>query len=90
MLNTSELAYYSSQAIFLVLYLSLPVIITATLIGLLVGLFQALTQIQEQTLSFGIKLVGVILVLMITASWMGNELASYMARILQEISMPVK
>ena len=41
------------------------------------SLFQALTQIQEQTLSFGLKLVAVVLTLVLTASWVGAELLQW-------------
>ncbi len=86
MLSESELIHFTSQSMLLVLYLSLPVVLTATVVGLLVGLFQALTQIQEQTLSFGIKLVAVIVVLMFTAGWMGTELLNYTDRLMEAIS----
>jgi type III secretion protein S len=61
----------------LVLLLSLPTILVATGVGLLVALFQALTQIQEQTLSFGIKLVAVIVTLTLTARWLGIEMQNF-------------
>ena len=52
-----ELIYAGNKALQLTLILSLPPVIVATLVGLLIGLFQTVTQIQEQTLPFGIKLV---------------------------------
>lgn len=73
-MTEEQIIYFASQSLLLVLYLSLPVVVAATVIGLLVGLFQALTQIQDQTLAFGLKLVGVILVLLFAARWMGHEL----------------
>ncbi len=84
-MGSPDLIHYASQAMLLVLYLSLPVIVAATLVGLLVGLFQALTQIQEQTLPFGIKLVAVILTLLFTAHWMGNEILDYADMLLDAI-----
>ncbi len=73
-MNEEQIIHFASQSLLLVLYLSLPVTIAATVIGLLVGLFQALTQIQDQTLAFGLKLVGAIIVILFTAHWMGREL----------------
>lgn len=73
-MTEEQIIYYASQSLLLVLYLSLPVVIVATVIGLLVGLFQALTQIQDQTLAFGLKLVGVIIVMLFASRWMGNQL----------------
>jgi type III secretion HrpO family protein len=68
---------FAVKAMVLVLMLSLPALVVATAVGLLVSLFQALTQIQEQTLSFGLKLVAVVLTLVLTASWVGAELLQW-------------
>lgn len=65
----------------LVLYLSLPVVIVTTVIGLLVGLFQALTQIQDQSFAFGLKLVAVILVLLMTGGWVAQELLNHIEQL---------
>ena len=65
---------YAVKAMILVLWLSLPTLLVATVVGLLVSLFQALTQIQEQTLSFGLKLIAVVITLVLTARWVGAEL----------------
>lgn len=62
------------QTMMLVLVLSLPPIVVASVVGILVGLFQAVTQIQEQTLSFALKLVAVIVTILVTARWIGGEL----------------
>lgn len=67
----------TAKALILVLILSMPPIIAATLMGLLVSLLQALTQIQEQTLSFAVKLVVVTAVLLLTMPWVGAELLRF-------------
>ena len=61
----------------LVLRLSLIPIAVATVIGILVSLLQALTQIQEQTLGFAVKLIAISLTLLACASWMGSSLLLY-------------
>ncbi len=68
---------YAVKAMVLVLWLSLPALVVATVVGLLVSLFQALTQIQEQTLSFGLKLIAVVVTLILTANWVGAELLQW-------------
>lgn len=73
---------YSMKCMLLVLLLSLPPILVATVLGLLVSLLQALTQVQEQTLSFAIKLVAVVATLVLTARWLGIELVNYTINIL--------
>lgn len=65
------------QTMWLVLLLSLPPVIVAAGIGILVSLFQALTQIQEQTLAFAFKLIGVFAVLVLMARWLGGELYEF-------------
>ena len=65
------------KAMMLVLWLSLPPIAVASLVGILFSLVQALTQIQEQTLSFGVKLIAVGLTLYLTARWIGGEIFNF-------------
>lgn len=67
----------TKEAMFLVLILSMPPIVISMLVGLMTSLLQALTQIQEQTLSFAIKLSCTVLVLVLSAYWIGNELLSF-------------
>jgi len=75
-----------SQALYLALALSMPAIVVAAVVGTLFALFQALTQIQEQTLSFAVKLIAVGLVLFLTASWMGTEMLNYTIAVFSNFS----
>ncbi len=76
-MTQSDITGYLVQALWLTLLLSLPTILVAAVVGTLFSLLQALTQIQEQTLSFGVKLVAVGLTLYLTARWMGGEIFNY-------------
>jgi type III secretion HrpO family protein len=76
-MNQAELLNYAQQCLIIVLRLSLVPIIVATVIGLIVSLLQALTQIQEQTLGFAVKLIAISLTIMFSASWMGAEILLY-------------
>ncbi|MBD3315441.1 MAG: EscS/YscS/HrcS family type III secretion system export apparatus protein [Chitinivibrionales bacterium] len=73
-MNEAELLHLTTRSLSLVLFLSMPPIIVAAIVGVGVGLFQAVTQIQEQTLSFAIKLIAVSVALVLTARWVGGEL----------------
>jgi type III secretion protein S len=73
------------KAMMLVLILSLPPIITAAVVGVLVSLVQAVTQIQDQTLSFGFRLVAVIISLLVTVRWLGQEIFLFATNILDHI-----
>lgn len=73
-----QLAY---QGLLLILILSAPPILISMFFGILVAIFQAATQIQEQTLSFTIKLVAVTLTLMFLGSWLGAQIMSFAGNI---------
>ncbi len=73
----SDLIYAGNQVLYLVLLLSAPPIAIATLVGLSVGLFQTVTQLQEQTLPFGVKLLAVCLCLYILSGWFGETLMNF-------------
>ena len=75
----------TAQALMLVLLLSMPPIIAAAGVGLLISLIQALTQIQEQTLPFAFKLIAVIISIFLTARWMGLEIYHYSLAIMRMI-----
>ena len=62
------------QGMFLVVVLSAPPLIVAVVVGVLTSLVQALMQVQDQTLPFGIKLVAVGVTLALTGRWIGVEL----------------
>ncbi len=66
-----------TKAVWLVLLLSAAPVAVATIIGLLVGLLQTVTQLQEQTLPFGIKLLGVCVCLFLLSGWYGETLLAY-------------
>ena len=76
-MGQADITSYLVQALWLTLLLSLPTILVAAIIGTLFSLFQALTQIQEQTLSFAVKLIAVGITLFLTAGWLGGELMNY-------------
>lgn len=65
--------HLAAQALQLTLYLSLPVLIAATVTGLIISLLQALTSIQEQTLPHAFKLVAVMLSIVVMLQWLGSE-----------------
>lgn len=69
----------------LLLSLSGPAVLAATLVGLVVSLLQAMTQIQEQALSFAAKLIFVTLALVATATWF-EALGKYTAQMFGRIS----
>lgn len=73
------------QALELTLIVSAPLLLTALAIGLVVSIFQAATQINEMTLSFIPKLLGMFVVLIIAGPWMIGLLLDYMQRLFSSI-----
>jgi len=69
------------QMLWVSILLSLPPLAVALVVGVTVGLIQAVTSIQEQTLSFIPKLLGMVLVLVLLGSWMTHLLVNYSAGI---------
>lgn len=78
----TELTY---KALVLVLIVSLPPIIMASLVAVAVSVIQAVTQIQDQTISFAFKLISVIITLIFTVRWLGGQLIIFAAGIFDSI-----
>ncbi|MBI5346613.1 MAG: type III secretion system export apparatus subunit SctS [Chlamydiae bacterium] len=73
----NEIYQLSYQALILIMILSGPPILISMILGLLVAIFQAATQIQEQTLSFTVKLFAVIITLMMMGGWLGGQILNF-------------
>lgn len=73
------------QGLYMLLLVSAPILLTVLVIGLIVSIFQAATQIHEATLSFVPKIVGAVAVLAIAGPWMLTSLVEYIQRTLQSI-----
>ena len=65
------------EAIMITLLIGSPVLVAGMLVGLVIGLFQALTQIQEQTVAFVPKLLAMVLVLSLTLPWLLTQMVQY-------------
>lgn len=83
---TNEIYTLTYQALILILVLSGPPIIISTILGLMVAIFQAATQIQEQTLSFTVKLFAVIFTILFLGGWLGATVIQYANTIFVAIS----
>ena len=69
------------KALYLVMMLSLPPIVVASAVGIVLSLIQAITQLQEQTLTFGVKLLAVGLTLFLMGGRLGGEILRYAGEI---------
>ncbi|MEO6867491.1 MAG: flagellar biosynthesis protein FliQ [Gaiellales bacterium] len=84
-MSDGDVTAIAGQAIWITLQLGGPVLGAALLVGLVVSVFQAVTQIQEQTLVFIPKIVAIVAVLAITGPWMLNVMLNYTEGLLREI-----
>ena len=73
------------EAIWMALLIGSPVLLTGMAVGLLVGLFQALTQIQEQTIAFVPKIVAMVLTLSIALPWLITRMLQYSGDLITSI-----
>ncbi|MEA1063802.1 type III secretion system export apparatus subunit SctS [Erwinia sp. HR93] len=74
------------ELLWLVLLLSLPTVIVASVVGIMVSLLQTLTQLQDQTLQFLIKLVAVSITLVASYHWLGDNLFNYTVLVFDQIA----
>ncbi len=86
LMSETIIVHFTSELLWMVLLLSLPVVIVASVVGVLVSLIQALTQIQDQTLQFLIKLIAVCVTLVVCYHWMGSSLLNYASMAFDQIS----
>src|SRR5882762_6716660 len=84
-MDSQQVFTYGQQGLYLLLMVSAPILITVLVVGLVVSIFQAATQIHEATLSFVPKIVAAVAVLAIAGPWMLTTLVEYIQRTLQAI-----
>ena len=89
-MGIEEVTAIASEALFLVVKTAAPVLLTSLVIGLTVSIFQTVTSIQEQTLTFVPKLIGIFAALMIIGHWMLNNMAGFMAELWSDFSLYVR
>ncbi len=84
-MDSADIIEVARDAIFTLLTIATPIMLVALLVGLVIALFQALTQIQEMTLTFIPKILAIFISLLIMLPFMGSTLASFMERLATRI-----
>jgi flagellar biosynthesis protein FliQ len=72
-----QLSYIVQEALYLVLIASAPPVLMSLIVGFVISVFQAATQIQEQTLTFAPKVVAVFGILALTGAWIGSQMIRF-------------
>lgn len=76
-MSVEAVSEITNKALYLIIEVSLPVLLVSLIVGLIISIFQTVTSIQEQTLTFVPKIICVFLALMITGSWILNRIIEY-------------
>lgn len=84
-MNSAAVLKIAAEALTMMAELAAPMVLTALVIGFAISLIQSITQIQEVTLSFVPKAIGVALALMICGSWMIAQLVSFTQQLFAQI-----
>jgi flagellar biosynthesis protein FliQ len=84
-MTDTQVIHIGLQAMAIAAKLGAPVLLTALIIGFVISLFQSVTQIQEVTLSFVPKAIGVGVVLLVSGNWMLHELVTFTASLFAQI-----
>lgn len=84
-MDAQQVFTLGQQGLWTLLAVAAPVLLTVLLVGLVVSIFQAATQIHEATLSFVPKMVAAVLVLAVAGPWMLSTLVEFVQRTLQSI-----
>ena len=84
-MSPDDVMMMARNAIVLVFYLSMPLIIAATVVGLVVAVIQTLIQLQEQTVAFAAKLTAVVLIVSFSIGGMSSHLLGFFEQVMNEI-----
>ena len=88
-MNSQTVLTLTQQALWVTGLVAAPLLLTALVVGLVVSIFQAATQINESTLSFIPKLVGMFVALLVFGPWMLATLVDYMQRLFTSIPQTI-
>ncbi|WP_425806972.1 flagellar biosynthesis protein FliQ [Desulfitobacterium sp. Sab5] len=85
-MSQNEVIYMAKEALGAALLVGGPILGVSLLVGLLVSIFQAMTQIQEQTLSFIPKIIAIIALMLLLGPWMLTVLTSYTTNLFTQLA----
>ena len=89
-MTVDEVMAIASSALFLVIKVASPVLLVSLVVGLTISIFQTVTSIQEQTLTFVTKVISIFLALILLGNWMLTELSGFMVELWSDFSRYVR
>jgi flagellar biosynthetic protein FliQ len=87
MITQGEVLDIARDAIWVIIQVSLPLLLISLVVGLIVSIFQTVTSIQEQTLTFVPKIIAVFLGIILFGSWILNTIVEFMERLWNNIAL---
>ena len=89
-MTVDDVSMITQEALVLIIKVSAPVLIISLAVGLLISIFQTVTSIQEQTLTFVPKIISIFLAIMILGHWMINGMIDYMVKLWSDFTMYIR
>lgn len=89
MITQGQVMDIAQDAIYTIILTAGPLLLVSLIVGLIVSIFQTVTSIQEQTLTFIPKILAVFITMMLLGSWMLNNMSEFMARLWSDFSIYV-
>ncbi len=89
MLTEGQVMDISREAIYTIILTAAPLLLTSLVVGLIISIFQTVTSIQEQTLTFVPKVLAVFAVMLLVGAWMLNNMSSFMVQLWSDFSLYV-
>lgn len=89
-MTTDMVVQIANQALYVIIKTSAPLLLVSLVIGLIVSIFQTVTSIQEQTLTFVPKILAVFVALMILGHWMLNSMTTFMTDLWSDFSIYIR
>ncbi len=76
-MSSADVITIARQTVWVIVKTSVPILLVSMIVGLIISLFQTLTSIQEQTLTFVPKLIAILIAIMVMGTWMLNEIVAF-------------
>lgn len=89
MITEEQVMDISREAIYTIIMTAAPLLLTSLIVGLIISIFQTVTSIQEQTLTFVPKILAVFAVMLLIGAWMLNNMSTFMTQLWSDFSLYV-
>lgn len=89
-MSQGEILMVARDTLWVIIKAALPLLLISLIVGLIVSLFQTLTSIQEQTLTFVPKLLAIFISLMLIGGWIANSIGEYVVNLWSNFSMYIR